>query len=65
MKDLVVLGKHFIDIIEPKHFHEYHQDVMNWNYDRDNLIKKKSKFMVKKEFDIINFFKEEIKATHF
>ena len=33
---------------------------MNWNYDRDSLIKKKSKFIVEKEFDVINFFKEDI-----
>ena len=59
MKDLVELGKPFTDIIGLTDFHEYYQNVMNWNYDRDNLIKKKSKFVVEKELDIINFFKED------
>ena len=57
MKDLVELGRYFIDIIEANNFQQYHTDVMDWIFDIDSLIKKKSKFIVKKEFNVINSFK--------
>ena len=57
MKDFIELDRYFIDIIEANNFQQYHTDVMDWIFDIDSLIKKKSKFIVKKEFNVINSFK--------